>query len=48
MARDSGLDASVLFCSASRRCSRKRSAGVLSVSPMQENLHRGNREETTS
>ena len=28
------LDASVLFCSASRRCSRKRSASLLPVSPM--------------
>ena len=26
-----GLDASVLFCSASRRCSRKRSASLLPV-----------------
>ena len=32
--RATGLDASVLFCSASRRCSRKRSASLLPVSPM--------------
>ena len=32
--RATGLDASVLFCSASCRCSWKRSARVLPVSPM--------------
>ena len=31
--RATGLDASVLFCSASRRRSRKRSASLLPVSP---------------
>ena len=32
--RATGLDASVLFCSASRRCSQKRSASLLPVSPL--------------
>ena len=35
--RATGLNASVLFCSASRTCSRKRSASLLPVSPV---LHR--------
>ena len=38
--RATGLDASLLFCCASRRCSRKRSASLLPVfSPMQIFLH---------
>ena len=34
-----GLDASVVFFSTSRRCSRKRSASLLLVSPMKIFLH---------
>ena len=37
--RASGLDASLSFRSTSRRCSRKRSPNLLSVSPMYTILH---------
>ena len=36
--RATGLDASVLFCSASRRCSRKRSSSITSSSREELNL----------